>query len=136
MLYFPSYCQRSLSYNLLGFFMYDGNHWFLPLHLLSHTFICGSGFVLTQIVSILSSLRLLICSPWKSLSQNTEVASLSLLQGIFLTQGLNLGLLLCRRILCQLSHKGSPGYHISVAKHQNIRQQSYGRFSCHKFSGC
>ena len=39
---------------------------------------------------------------------NTRVGSLSLLQGIFPTQGLNLGLLHCRWILYQLSHKGSP----------------------------
>ena len=31
-----------------------------------------------------------------------------LLQGIFLTQGLNLGLLLCRQILYHLSYQGSP----------------------------
>ena len=37
-----------------------------------------------------------------------EVGSLSLLQGIFPTQGLNPGLQHCRRILYQLSHKGSP----------------------------
>ena len=42
-------------------------------------------------------------SPWNSPSQNTGVGSLSLLQGIFLTQGLNPGLLHCRRILYQLS---------------------------------
>ena len=40
--------------------------------------------------------------------QNTGVGSLSLLQGIFPTQGSNSGLLHCRRILYQLSHKGSP----------------------------
>ena len=34
--------------------------------------------------------------------------SLSLLQGIFPIQGLNPGLAHCRRILYQLSHKGSP----------------------------
>ena len=47
-------------------------------------------------------------SPWNSPGQNTGVGSLSLLQGIFPTQGLNPGLPLCRRILYQLSHKGSP----------------------------
>ena len=47
-------------------------------------------------------------SPWNSLGQNTGVSSLSLLQGIFPTQGLNPGLPHCRRILYQLSHKGSP----------------------------
>ena len=46
-------------------------------------------------------------SSWNSLGQNTGVGSLSLLQGIFPTQGLNLGLPHCRRILYQLSHKES-----------------------------
>ena len=40
--------------------------------------------------------------------KNTRVDSLSLLQGIFLKQGLNPGLLHCRQILYQLSHMGSP----------------------------
>ena len=43
-------------------------------------------------------------SPWNSPGQNTGVGSLSLLQGIFPTQGSNPGLLHCRRILYQLSH--------------------------------
>ena len=38
----------------------------------------------------------------------TGVGSLSLLQGIFPTQGSNPGLQRCRRILYQLSYKGSP----------------------------
>ena len=41
-----------------------------------------------------------ITKSWKKLS------SFSLLQGIFLTQESNQGLLRCRRILCQLSHQG------------------------------
>ena len=44
-------------------------------------------------------------SPWNSPGQNTGVGSLSLLHGIFPTQGSNPGLLHCRRILHQLSHK-------------------------------
>ena len=48
-------------------------------------------------------------SPRNSLGQNTGVyLSLSLLQGIFLTQRSNPGLPHCRWILYQLSHKGSP----------------------------
>ena len=43
-----------------------------------------------------------------SLGQNTGVGSLSLLQGIFPTEGLNPGLPHCRQILYQLSHEGSP----------------------------
>ena len=39
---------------------------------------------------------------------NTGVGNLSLLQVIFPTQESYLGLLLCRQILHQLSHKGSP----------------------------
>ena len=46
--------------------------------------------------------------PWDCLGQNTGVGSLSLLQGITPTKGLNSGLLYCRQILYQLSHKGSP----------------------------
>ena len=47
-------------------------------------------------------------SPWNFPGQNTGVGSLSLLQEIFPTQGSNPGLLHCRQILYQLSHKGSP----------------------------
>ena len=60
-------------------------------------------------VQSLSHVQLFV-TPWTSQSpgQNTGVGSRSLLQGIFLIQGLNLGLPRCRRILYQLSHKGSP----------------------------
>ena len=47
-------------------------------------------------------------TPWNSPGQNTGVGSLSLLQGIFPTQGSNPGLPRCSRNLYQLSHKGSP----------------------------
>ena len=47
-------------------------------------------------------------SPWNSPGQNSGVGRLSLLQGLFPTLGSNPGLLYCRRILYQLSHKGSP----------------------------
>ena len=40
--------------------------------------------------------------------KNTGMRCHSLLQGIFLTQGLNLGILHCRQILYCLSHQGSP----------------------------
>ena len=47
-------------------------------------------------------------SLWNSPGQNTGVGSLSLLQGIFPTQGSNPSLPHCRQFLYQLSHKGSP----------------------------
>ena len=40
--------------------------------------------------------------------KNTGGGSLSYLQGIFLTQELNQGLLYCRQILYQVSYQGSP----------------------------
>ena len=48
-------------------------------------------------------------SPWNSPGQNTGVGSLSLLQGMFPTQGLHPDVPPGRRILYQLSHQGSPG---------------------------
>ena len=42
--------------------------------------------------------------PWYFSGKNTGVGCYSLLQGIFLTQGSNLGLLHCRQILYHLSH--------------------------------
>ena len=47
-------------------------------------------------------------SPWDSPGQNMGLGSLSLLQGIFPTQGSNPGLPHYRWILYQLSHEGSP----------------------------
>ena len=52
-------------------------------------------------------------SPWNSPGQNTGVGSLSLLQGMFPTQGLNPGLPHCRQILYQLSHQGSTQWMFS-----------------------
>ena len=46
-------------------------------------------------------------SPWDSPVKNTRVGSHSLFQGIFSTQGSNLGLLHCTQILYQLSHQES-----------------------------
>ena len=48
--------------------------------------------------------------PWNSPGKNTGVGCHSLLQGIFLTQWLNLCLLHCRQILYYLSHLGSPHF--------------------------
>ena len=66
--------------------------------------------------------------PWNSPGQNTGVGSLSLLQGIFPTQGLKPGLLPYRWTLYQLSHKGSPrmlewvGYPFSISSSQPRNQ--------------
>ena len=47
-------------------------------------------------------------SAWNSPGQNTGVGSLSLLQGIFSTQGLNTGLLLFRWIFLPAEPQGKP----------------------------
>ena len=46
--------------------------------------------------------------PWNSPGKNTGVGCHSILWGVFLTQGSNLGLLHSRQILDCLSHWGSP----------------------------
>ena len=61
---------------------------------------------------LLSCVRLFV-TPWTIPSMEFSrpkhwVGSLSLLHGIFPTQGSNPGLLHCRQILYQLSHKGNP----------------------------
>ena len=58
--------------------------------------------------------------PWDSPGKNTGVACHFLLQGIFLTQGLNLGLLHCRQILYHLSHQGSPNAYYKAINHMAI----------------
>ena len=56
--------------------------------------------------------------------KNTGVGSLSLLQGIFSTQGSNPGLPHCRQILYQLSHKESLSLSLSLYSTRNSTQYS------------
>ena len=72
-------------------------------------------------------------SPWNSPGQNTGVGSLSLLQGIFPTQGSNPGLPHCRQMLYQLSHQGSPRILEWVAcpfSSRSSRCRNWTRVSC------
>ena len=71
---------------------------------------------------------ILLLWKWKSLSHVSLFATpwtvlqariLSLLQGIFPTQGLNPGLLHCRWILYQLSYQGSPSAYMSYLEWAN-----------------
>ena len=76
-------------------------------------------------------------SPWNSPGQCTGVGSLSLLQGIFPTQGLNPGLLHCRQILYQRSHKGSPilihYYYLNPQLELVLLFMLYSDVSCDKY---
>ena len=75
--------------------------------------ICFSPLVYTWKLKVAHSC-LTLCDPMDYTvpgilqARITRVGSLSLLQGIFPTQGLNIGLRHCRQILYQLSHDGSP----------------------------
>ena len=63
----------------------------------------------------------LLC-PWDSLGKNIGVDCHSLLQRLFLTQGLNSGLLHCRQILYLLNY--SQRLFISVSKKGNAKEFS------------
>ena len=61
--------------------------------------------------------------PWSSPGKNTGVGSHSFLQGIFLTQGSNSGLLHCGHILYHPSLQGSP---IALKLHYKKKKSSIG----------
>ena len=61
----------------------------------------------------------LLC-PWNSPGKNMGVGCHSLLQGIFLTPVLNLGLLHCRQILYHLSLQGSLVYNTTIANKKRL----------------
>ena len=69
---------------------------------------------------LLSPVRLFV-TPW-TIQSNTRVGSLSLLQGIFPTQGSHPGLPHCRQILYQLSQKGAcltlTGIHLRKERYE------------------
>ena len=74
--------------------------------------LCAAGNLVGQVFEVkVAQSYLTFCdphglnSPWNSSGQNTGEGSLSLLQGIFPTRGLNPGLPHCRRILYQLSYQ-------------------------------
>ena len=69
---------------------------------------CGTRTLWAALFSVEAASLRYLYRPWSFPGQNTGVGSLSLLQGIFPTQGSNPGLLHCRWIFYQLSHQGSP----------------------------
>ena len=77
----------------------DGGAWWAAIY--------GVPQSRTPLKRLSSSSSRLLC-PWDSPGKNTRVGCHFLLQGIFPTQGLNLGLLHCKWILYHLSHQGSP----------------------------
>ena len=81
--------------------------------------------------SCLTLCHSMVCSPpgssvhGDSPCNNTRGGYHALLQGIFLSQGSNPGLLYCRQILYHLSHQGSPFPNVrAFKKNQNQTQQN------------
>ena len=105
----PSYRSTSLQSAELSSLCYRaGSHQLSILHVVVYIYerVSHSGVSDSSRPHGLEPARLLC--PWDSPGKNTGVGCHSLLQGIFLTQGSNLGLLYCRQILYCLSHPGSP----------------------------
>ena len=88
------------------------HHKFKKQNFLSIYYLCRGWYTMIMSEWKLFSHVWLFAMPWtvQSLGIRPEsgVGSLSLLQGIFPTQGSNPSLSHCRWILYQLSHKGSP----------------------------
>ena len=72
------------------------------------TCVCGSCSVMSNSQQPHGLQLSRFLSPCNSPGQNTGVGCHSLFQGIFPTQGLNLGLLYCRQILYHLKPSGKP----------------------------
>ena len=119
-LWASDHCFTGFSHRLWGAIMFQAPNFYFSLVYFC-SFLCCCYFSLS---ALLLNVKVLVaqscatlcdptdCSfcPWNSPGKDTEVGSHSLLQGIFLTQGSNLGLPLCRQILYHLSHQG--GLHL------------------------
>ena len=88
------------------------------------------------VLSLVAQSCLTLCDPtdssppsssvhWDSPSKNTGVGCHALLQGIFLTQKLNCGLLHFRRILYQQSSQGSPYVLLHINYKELLKQLSF-----------
>ena len=82
-----------------------------------------------DLYQLLVVLYLRLLCPWNSSGKNTGASSHSLLQGIFPTQGSNLGLLHCRQILYCLSHQRGPIY---GKEHDKWKRMVNWSFNSHK----
>ena len=95
--YFTKKKKKNSIYSLFK----SVHHWTIntrKCQLLSHVWLFATPWTVAHKASC----------PWDFPGKNTGVSCHALLHGIFSTQGLNPGLLHCRRILYCLSHQGSP----------------------------
>ena len=92
-----------LNWTHTHFYLCTNINIYYTLHIMLVTQSC-----LTHCYLMNCSLPARLLCPWNSPGKNTGVGSHFLLQGIFLVQGANRGLLHSRQILYHLSHQGSP----------------------------
>ena len=81
--------------------------WLLPSAMCVRLSVCVSCSVVSDSLPPRGLYLARFLCPWDSPGKSTGLGSHSLLQRIFPTLGLNLGLLHCRQILYCLSHQGS-----------------------------
>ena len=62
--------------------------------------------------------------PWDFAGKSARVGCHFLLQGIFLTQGSNLGVPYCRQTLYRLSHQGSPPKKVETEVNHTYHQRN------------
>ena len=110
----------------MSYYIYTCSHMYtytLYTHVYVYTCVCIYVWCESHSVEFDSLWSHGLYSPWNSPGQNTGVGSLSLLQGIFPTQGSNPGLPHCRWIFYQLSHKGSPCVYMASNKNGKMNKE-------------
>ena len=135
---FPKFGKFATKYYLILFviaFFYILAHFIYFYFILFFGFVASGIFVPCESCSVMSDpvWPRRRYSPQNSPGQNTGVGSLSLLQGVFSTQGSSPGLPHCRQILYQLSHQGSPRTLVRVAysfSSSSFWPRNWTRVSC------
>ena len=102
----------------------DGEAWLATVHEVAKSRTWLSDFTISRVW-----LFVIPWTPWDSLGQNTWVGSLSLLQGIFPTQGSNSGLPHCRWILYQLRLSLIYIYFVHFGGFLNLSEISWKSFT-------
>ena len=118
---------KSLYCKILSWFSCLAKHnlnWFATIYIYTHTHIRICVYIYIFFVVLVAQSCLTLCDPmvcpWNPPGKNTGVGCHSFLQGIFLAQGSNLGLLHHRQFLYHLSYQGSPIYSLVILFNMNV----------------
>ena len=114
---------KSLYCKILSWFSCLAKHnlnWFETIYTHTYTYMyIYIFFVVLVAQSCLTLCDPMVC-PWNSPGRNTGVGRHSFLQGIFLAQGSNLGLLHRRQILYHVSYQANPIYFLVILFNMNV----------------